>query len=106
MNTAQFEHVLVERRRELDVRLRRIDDDLGTARTADEDLAVEREDDEVLESLGEAGLAELRAIEAALERVKLGRFGICAKCGEPISEERLRAVPQAALCMECINAAD
>lgn len=104
MDTHAYEARLVERRRELDDRLRRIDGDLGTTKTSDHDQSVEREDDEVLESLGEAGVAELRAIDAALERIANGRFGLCAKCGEEMSAERLAAVPQAALCMECIAA--
>ena len=52
--------------------------------------------------MGNTGLEELQAIEAALDRIEAGSFGTCAKCGEPISPERLKAVPHAALCEECI----
>lgn len=44
---------------------------------------------------------EMRAVHAALERVRRGTYGTCAKCGEEIPLERLRAVPHAALCVEC-----
>lgn len=44
---------------------------------------------------------ELRAVQAALERIKRGTFGLCAVCGEPIAAERLDALPQAALCLDC-----
>jgi RNA polymerase-binding transcription factor DksA len=37
--------------------------------------------------------AELTAIDAALERLRAGTYGICAKTGKPISADRLRAVP-------------
>lgn len=40
-------------------------------------------------------------IKEALERIDEGTFGICEQCGEPISEERLRARPVTTLCIEC-----
>ena len=52
----------------------------------------EREGDEVLESLGNAGLMEIKMIQAALARVREGTFGVCVNCGEDISEERLETV--------------
>jgi RNA polymerase-binding transcription factor DksA len=103
MQTANYRSRLTGRQNELLDRLRRIEGDLDIPRSNDDDdRATEREDEEVLESLGEAGLAELKAIEAALVRIDNGTYGRCAKCGRPMSEERLDAVPHAALCMECI----
>lgn len=43
---------------------------------------------------------ELRAVQAALARLKRGTYGICARCGQRIPAERLRALPHAALCIE------
>lgn len=104
MRTEVFRSRLVGRRKELSDRLGRIEGDLDVARSNDDDdRAIEREDDEVLEALGEAGLAELRAIDAALLRIDEGKFGRCTRCGMAISEERLHAVPHAALCMTCIG---
>ena len=40
-------------------------------------------------------------IEKALERVEDGTFGICEKCGEDISEERLKARPVTTFCIDC-----
>jgi len=40
-------------------------------------------------------------VNAALERIEAGAFGICENCGRSISRERLDAVPYAALCQEC-----
>ena len=105
METAEFKRRLDDRRDEISDRLTRIEDELETTRSNDDgDRAIEREGEEVLEAVGGAGLAELRAIEAALKRIESGSFGLCAKCGETISEERLNAVPHAALCMDCIRA--
>jgi RNA polymerase-binding transcription factor DksA len=93
---------LVARKAELERRLVRIEGELDEPMNADADeRAVERQDDEVLEAMGEAGLSELRAIDAALDRIAHGRYGICARCGEDIAEARLEAVPHAALCQSC-----
>lgn len=93
---------LVARKAELESRLVRIESELDEPMNADADeRAVERHDDEVLEAMGEAGLSELRAIDAALDRITHDRYGICARCGEDIAEARLEAVPHAALCQSC-----
>lgn len=44
---------------------------------------------------------ELRAIEYALGRIKAGSYGLCQSCGQPIPEERLRAIPETPFCIEC-----
>lgn len=100
---AHYKHILENRKRELYGRLHKIERDLDTLKSGDSgERAVERENDEVLEEFGTTGLKELEAIEAALDRIAGGSFGICAKCGEPISQARLAAVPHAALCEDCI----
>ena len=43
----------------------------------------------------------LRAIEAALMRIRQERFGVCEECGQPISKARLEAVPWARHCKGC-----
>ncbi len=44
--------------------------------------------------------AYLREIEAALERIENGTYGICEVTGEPIHRARLEAIPTARLCIE------
>ena len=56
----------------------------------------------VLEQLSENEVRELREIEAALERVKEGRYGRCERCGAAIGRLRLRAIPEARCCLSCI----
>lgn len=93
---------LLDRRGELDARLNRIEDELDEPVSKDfEERATEREDEEVLEDLGAAGVRELRMIDAALQRIEDGSYGICVTCGDPISEERLDVVPQAPKCRDC-----
>jgi DnaK suppressor protein len=48
----------------------------------------------------------LGQIEAALERIHDGEFGICLDCEEPISPKRLAAVPWAAYCLQCQESHD
>ncbi|MGD1049417.1 MAG: TraR/DksA C4-type zinc finger protein [Candidatus Krumholzibacteriaceae bacterium] len=43
----------------------------------------------------------LKSIEAALERLDRGEYGLCIECGDLISEKRLEAVPAAELCIKC-----
>ena len=44
---------------------------------------------------------ELREVEAALARVRAGRYGKCAECGADIARERLLANPTARRCIRC-----
>ena len=43
----------------------------------------------------------LRKVEAALQRVRQGTFGVCAQCGNEISNKRLEAMPWTEYCREC-----
>jgi DnaK suppressor protein len=93
---------LETRLRELQTRLKRIEHDLDQPVSEDfSEQAVEREGEEVLEDLGTAGLQEIRMIEAALDRIAHGTYGICAVCGDPIGEERLDVLPQTPMCRDC-----
>lgn len=37
----------------------------------------------------------------ALSKFKIGKYGICEKCGNPIDRARLEAFPQARYCVGC-----
>jgi DnaK suppressor protein len=43
----------------------------------------------------------LRAIDQALARIDAGTYGMCARRGKPIPEERLEAMPYADKCIDC-----
>jgi DnaK suppressor protein len=45
--------------------------------------------------------AALAAVDRALEKVDEGTYGLCDDCGQPISSERLEAMPSATLCVTC-----
>jgi DnaK suppressor protein len=71
-----------------------VDNQLGETATA----TLDREIDYSLEENSEQ---VLKSIEGALERIDEGTFGICQTCREPISEERLEAIPYATQCIGC-----
>jgi len=65
------------------------------------DHASEMVDREVDESLEENAEELVRDIDRALAKIDEGTYGTCERCGQPIPEERLDAVPYATLCLSC-----
>ncbi len=45
--------------------------------------------------------SNLRWVERAITKMDLGTYGVCERCGNPISVERLDALPWAILCIDC-----
>src|SRR5271169_4882236 len=52
-------------------------------------------------ALLQAAREQVAAIEAALQRLAAGRYGVCERCGRPIGEGRLAARPAAPTCIQC-----
>lgn len=48
----------------------------------------------------------LRAVDAALERLEDGSYGICVACGRPIPQGRLEVRPTALTCVGCATSAE
>lgn len=93
---------LEARLEELGVRIQQIDEELDSHNSKDwEELATEREEDEVLEGMGLSAQAEIRTIKAALARMEAGEYGDCVDCGEIITEERLDVLPYTPFCRVC-----
>jgi RNA polymerase-binding transcription factor DksA len=93
---------LVARQTELLTRVTAIETELDTHQNIDwDDLALEREDDEVLEATGLSAQQELRKIVAALHRIDDGTYGQCTKCGAEIGEDRLDVLPYTPFCRTC-----
>lgn len=44
---------------------------------------------------------QLAEVEHALEKLDDGTYGICDNCGKSIPPERLEAIPQTSLCLDC-----
>ena len=44
---------------------------------------------------------QLASVEHALQKFEDGTYGLCDNCGKPIAPERMEALPQATLCLDC-----
>jgi DnaK suppressor protein len=73
--------------------------DISSLPTHPADADVEGVDSQVAIALNEESLLE--QVDAAIERMQTGSYGVCQKCGNKIDAERLHAVPYAANCINC-----
>ena len=64
------------------------------------DVATATFEREMASSLEENSTRVLAEIDAALQRIDEGSYGLCVKCGKPIGVERLEALPWATLCID------
>ena len=64
------------------------------------DTATALHDRELDEGLEESARVTLAEIDAALQRIEAGTYGVCEVCGKPIGAERLAALPWARLCID------
>ena len=93
---------LEERLASLQKRLASIKKDVTKAHSGDSaEQAQERENDEVVDAIGNETALSIRIIQSALERIDNGTYGACDSCGEDIGEARLRAIPEATRCVNC-----
>ena len=74
--------------------------ELASADQHPAELATETIERELDQSVVQHALAELTEIEAALQRLDDGKYGLCEGCGQPIAEARLDAMPAARYCVE------
>lgn len=64
-------------------------------------IAVERERDLALSAQAAAAVED---IDRAIAKIHDGTYGVCEQCFSTIPKERLRALPYAALCVQCKSA--
>ena len=98
----ELKAVLEGRLVELQKRLASIKKDVTQAHSGDSaEQAQERENDEVVDAIGNETAQSIRVIQSALERIDDGSYGICESCGEEIAPGRLEAIPEATRCVNC-----
>ena len=87
---------------ELQSRLASIKREVTQSHSGDSaEQAQERENDEVVDAIGNETAQSIRVIQAALSRIEDGSYGICDSCGKEIGEARLAVVPEATRCVDC-----
>ena len=100
---------LLDMLEELDDRLARITDNVKHTHSPLEkdssELAIQSENDEVVDYLGNAARMERERVREAIARIDKGEYGICELCGEPIKKERLEAIPYTSMCIKCASQA-
>ena len=64
------------------------------------DTASATYDRELDEGVEEGVQQTIDDIDAALQRIEEGSYGVCEICGEPIGAQRLSAIPWARLCID------
>ena len=111
--SSQFTELVADRRREVEARLASVEAQLDAIRVARSSANDDDEHDPEGSTLstewsraeGQRSDAqrELVELDAALERIAAGLYGVCASCGNPIPVERLRLVPAATLCVPCAS---
>lgn len=106
MEDRQTQHDELTRQRDvIERRIRQLEHN-ERRETADgqTDNAHEWENADVREAELAEAVDELHGIDEALQRIGLGTYGICERCGQAIAEGRLEALPAAVLCIACAEA--
>jgi RNA polymerase-binding transcription factor DksA len=104
MDIEQTKEKLSARLEELLDRLEHLKADAARSHSSDfSEMAQERENDEVVDALGNESREEIRQIQGALLRIDQETYGKCQECGETIAEARLAALPSTAYCANCMS---
>lgn len=80
------------------------EEELGKVRGLEntpEDDAGEAETGGRFSALRESLSGRLHQVKTALHKLRDKSYGVCDRCGEEISTDRLRAVPEASYCINC-----
>ncbi len=104
-NYDDLKTALKTRLAELIERAEVIEDDLRHPLDADSsEQAIDLADDEALAGVDDVLRQEIGQVRAAMLRIENDTYGTCAKCGEAIAMERLKARPIATRCIKCAAA--
>ena len=102
MDKEKRARTLKEKLADLEHRLAGVKKDITKTLPSDfAEQATERENDDVLEEIARETQVSIQQLKAALQHLEDDNYGICAKCGEEISEGRLDAIPETTLCVNC-----
>lgn len=101
-----YEQMLEAKARELRSSCRRTEE-IAIERAPDsmDDIVLANERELAVDAINRDALV-LQQVSDALRRIRAGTYGVCRECEQPIASKRLAAVPWAALCLTCQEAAD
>jgi DnaK suppressor protein len=101
---AEFRTQLEQHKAELTERVNRIKADvIGGLEADSKEQATQLENHEVLDGLGNEATIELAKINAALQRMDSGTYGVCTACAAEIDNRRLKARPFSSKCIICAS---
>lgn len=96
---------LLKLRNELKSRVDAIDADIHHRKEpVEKDFAeqvTQLENDDALFAIDGEAQHTIHLIDAALDRIKNGKYGTCTSCGEKIPDNRLAALPYVTTCINC-----
>ena len=111
--SSEFTELVADRRREVEARLASVEAQLDAIRVARSSANDDDEHDPEGSTLSAEwsraegqrtdAQRELVELDAALERIAEGDYGVCASCGGAIPIDRLRLLPAATLCVPCAS---
>ena len=99
---AKLEAVLKQEKKRIQKEIKEIGStDLGSDVDSEEEEADETEEVVTSEAVLRALKDRLKDITLALDKIGTGAYGVCEECGNEISLEMLKAVPESRLCKDC-----
>lgn len=102
--TEDFRQKLETEKQRLEILLKRIRANRTQELEHDSaERAVQLQNQEVVDALGNDARTDLVNIKAALARIDAGTYGECDDCGSTIQRARLRAYPMATRCIDCAS---
>ena len=103
----EIRETLVKHKRELETRVERIHAHAREPLDRDSsEQAAQLGNVEVVSALENEAIHGIAQIDAALQRLDAGHYGICVTCGDAISPPRLRAYPASAECVDCAESGE
>ena len=109
----EFKRLILKRKDEISDEIKHISDDTLKKSQKDAsgdisgytyhmaDVATDNYDREFSLSLASSDRQSMYEMDDALKRIEDGIFGVCEDCQKLITKVRLKAVPQARLCVKC-----
>ena len=103
LNMEMIQQMLEEEKEKLQKQLQTFSgDDPATDKNLDQmDIAQVYSDLGISHALQLSERKQLAQVEAALQAIVKGSYGRCQHCHQPISLERLQAMPNATMCVSC-----